>query len=151
MVAKNLTFLTAFLASFMKRGHVCLRKLAGALLVFQILSVGLFYYHFSVSEHVHSSVTGEVIHLPPNCLSEHFHEVDTYDFGFPNGDDDHCPVIGLLAHASVFAPAVRAAYVQPHEVVLISKEVQVRQLQIVYLSNKTLYQAPKQSPPIIAG
>ncbi len=150
-VKSGLKFMTVFFASFLKRGGLCLRKLAGVLLVFQVISFGLFYHHLSDAQHVHSSVTGDVIHLAPNCLSEHFHEVDTYDFGFPNADDDDCPAIGLLAHASVFAPSIRAACVPPKEIILISKEVQVHQLQIVYLSNKALYQAPKQSPPLIAG
>ena len=150
MFKRVLTFLGSLFASFLPTRQSAVRMLTSAVLYFQLVTFCMLFLHISAIPHVHSSVTGEIIHISTDIVTIHDHNVTVFDIPLRDADDEHCELISTLAHASVFV-AAKATQAVPPENANISQEVQIHRLQLVFDAIKALYLAPKNSPPYLVG
>lgn len=147
MVKQVVTFLGSLIASFFTRNRrsSCMRKVAAALLAFQVISMGVAMVHMHTTVHVHSSRTGEVIHLSATLIQSPVDEQPSLRSEMPVSDEDVCELFNPWLRPSVaqHEPSVSIA----NEAVLISQEILARKLDRIYRATRLLLQAPKNSPP----
>ena len=141
------TFLLTLLASFKQRvmGCFCMRKVAAALLVFQIISLGAYWFHIQTAMHVHSPISGEVVHAAVNDDVTPVQEEACVYSSVNDTDEDSCALFNHLLRPSAASFEAPASFDEKQ--VVITTEVVARRLDIVYRSTRLLHQAPKNSPP----
>ena len=142
-------FLLTLCACIKQRVMGCfnMRKVAAALLVFQIISFGVYSFHLQTTRHVHSPISGEVVHVSANYdMTPTQDEACIYSL-VDDTDEDACALFNHLLRPSVASFEATALFNEKQ--VAIMTEVAVRRLDIVYRSTRLLHQAPKNSPPIL--
>ena len=144
------TFLLTLFACFKQRVMGCfgIRKVAAALFVFQIISLGVYGFHIQTARHVHSPISGEVVHASANYedMTPVQDAANVYS-SVDDTDEDACALFNHLLRPSVASFETTASFDEKQAA--ITTEVTVRRLDIVYRSTRLLHQAPKNSPPIV--
>ncbi len=143
------TFLLTLFACFKQRVMGCfgIRKVAAALFVFQIISLGVYGFHIQTARHVHSPISGEVVHASTSSDMTPVQEVACVYSSVDDTDEDACALFNHLLRPSVASFEAPASFDEKQAA--ITTEVTVRRLDIVYRSTRLLHQAPKNSPPIV--
>ena len=120
------------------------RVIVGAFLMLFLMSWSTLFMHISSTIHIHDGVTGGFVHISSVSQADlPLHVSDPAEQHL-----DSCHALDLAALSTMPVPSVPERS-EIAERVVISQEVAAKQLEIVYLSQRALSRAPKNSPPYI--